>query len=177
VTTHLFNAMRSIHHRQPGPIPRLLTDPRVNVELIADGFHVHPDVLRMAVHAAGPDRAMLVTDAMAASGMPDGEFRLGGRAVRVQQGQARLLADGAEPGPIAGSTLTMAGAFAGITALTGHIAVVAALASTNAARHFGFADVGAIAPGRRADLCVVDDRGTLQRVMQAGQWLPEPAPR
>src|SRR5918998_6167461 len=121
VVTHLFNAMRRIHHREPGPIPYLLTDDRVNVELIADGFHLHPDVLRMAVAAAGPDRVMLVTDAMAASGMPDGEFRLGGHAVRVREGQARLVTDHSEAGPIAGSTLTMAGAFAEMTAVTGDI--------------------------------------------------------
>ena len=177
VATHLFNAMRSIHHRRPGPIPRLLADPRVSVELIADGFHVHPDVLRMAVAAAGPDRVMLVTDAMAASGMPDGQFRLGGRAVRVQQGQARLLTDDGTPGAIAGSTLTMAEAFRVMTAVTGDIPTVAALASTNAARRFGLADVGRIEPGCRADLCVVDDQGVLLRVMRAGQWLPAPEPR
>ena len=170
VTTHLFNAMRSIHHRRPGPIPRMLADSRVNVELIADGFHVHPDVLRMAVDAAGADRVMLVTDAMAASGMPDGEFRLGGRAVQVRQGQVRLLTDDGSPGTIAGSTLTMAEAFRVMTAVTGDIPTVAGLAATNAARHFGLPGVGRIEPGCRADLCVVDDHGVLQRVMRAGQW-------
>ena len=172
VVTHLFNAMRGIHHRAPGPIPHLLTNDRVNVELIADGFHLHPDVLRMVLAAAGPDRVMLVTDAMAASGMPDGEFRLGGRAVRVRGGQARLVTEDSEPGTIAGSTLTMAGAFAQMTAITGDIPTAAALASTNPARHYGLADVGRIEPGGRADLCVVDDQGRLQRVMRAGQWLP-----
>ena len=172
VATHLFNAMRGIHHREPGPIPHLLTDDRMAVELIADGFHVHPDVLRLALAAAGPDRVMLVTDAMVASGMPDGEFRLGGRAVRVQDGQARLVTKDSEDGPIAGSTLTMARAFAVMTAITGDIPTVAALASTNAARHYGLADAGRIEPGGPADLCVVDDHGLLQRVMRAGQWLP-----
>ena len=175
VVTHLFNAMRGIHHRQPGPIPRLLIDERVSVEMIADGFHLHPDVLRLALAAAGPDRVMLVTDAMAASGMPDGEFRLGGREVRVRQGQARLVSDDANPGPIAGSTLTMAGAFRVMTAITGDIPTVAALASTNPARRFGLAEVGRIEPGCRADLCVVDDQGVLQRAMKAGQWLSRPA--
>ena len=177
VTTHLFNAMRSIHHRKPGPIPRLLADPRVSVELIADGFHVHPDVLRMAVAAAGPDRVMLVTDAMAASGMPDGEFRLGGRSVDVREGQARLLTDDGTPGTIAGSTLTMAGAFRVMTGIIGDIPTVAALASTNAARRYGLSDVGRIEAGGRADLCVVDDQGDLQRVMRGGQWLPAAEPR
>jgi N-acetylglucosamine-6-phosphate deacetylase len=177
VVTHLFNAMRGIHHREPGPIPRLLSDERVSVELIADGFHVHPDVLRLALAAAGPERVILVTDAMAAAGMPDGKFRLGGRAVRVRQGQARLTNDDGSPGPIAGSTLTMAGAFRVMTAITGDIPTVAALASTNAARRFGLADVGRIEPGRRADLCIVDDQGVLQRVLRAGAWLPPPDSR
>ena len=84
VVTHLFNAMPSIHHREPGPIPRLLSDDRCMVELIADGFHLHPRVIEMAVSAAGPDRVALVTDAMAAAGMPDGDFDLGTLHVAVR---------------------------------------------------------------------------------------------
>ncbi|MGI3784250.1 MAG: N-acetylglucosamine-6-phosphate deacetylase, partial [Janthinobacterium lividum] len=72
VGTHVFNAMRPIHHRRPGPVPRLLTDSRVAAELIADGFHVEEEVLRMALAAGGPDGVVLVTDAMVAAGMPDG---------------------------------------------------------------------------------------------------------
>ncbi len=139
VATHLFNAMRSIHHRKPGPVPLLLTDPRVAVELIADRIHVHPDVLRMAASAAGPDRVLLVTDAMAAAGKPDGEFALGGRKVHVRHGMARLVGEDGSPGAIAGSTLTMAEAFQTMTEITGSIEVAAAMASTNAARHLGLA--------------------------------------
>lgn len=174
VGTHVFNAMPSIHHRQPGPVPRLLTDPRVGVELIADGFHLHPEVLRMAASAAGPERTVLVTDAMAAAGMPGGQFRLGGLEVTVSDGMARLTAPD-NSGAIAGSTLTMADAFRCMTAVVRDVAAVAALASTNAVRRFGLDDVGRIEAGCRADLCVVDDSGTLQRVMRSGQWLPEPA--
>jgi N-acetylglucosamine-6-phosphate deacetylase len=175
VATHLFNAMRSIHHRKPGPVPLLLTDPRVAVELIADRIHVHPDVLRMAASAAGPDRVLLVTDAMAAAGKPDGEFALGGRKVHVRHGMARLVGADGSPGAIAGSTLTMAEAFQTMTEITGSIEVAAAMASTNAAWHLGLARVGRIEAGLRADLCVVDEDGALQRVMQAGRWLPSPA--
>jgi N-acetylglucosamine-6-phosphate deacetylase len=172
LATHLFNAMPGIHHREPGPIPLLLDDSRVGVELIADGFHVHRDVLQLAAAAAGRDRVVLVTDAMAAAGMPDGQFRLGGRVVDVRDGRARLARDDGEPGPIAGSTATMATAFTTLAAITGRIDHVAAMASTNAARNLGLADVGRISPGARADLCVVDDSGALQRVMHAGRWLP-----
>ena len=77
-------------------MPLLLADARVGIELIADRFHLHRDILRMAVAAAGPGRVLLVTDAMAAAGQPDGAYALGGRDVRVQDGMARLVdADGA----------------------------------------------------------------------------------
>jgi N-acetylglucosamine-6-phosphate deacetylase len=175
VATHLFNAMRSVHHREPGPVPLLLTDPRVGVELIADRFHLHPDVLRMAATAAGPGRVLLITDAMAAAGKPDGEFALGGREVRVRGGMARLVGKDGRPGAIAGSTLTMAEAFQTMTGITGSIEVAAAMAAANAARHLGLKGVGRIESGGRADLCVVDDDGALQRVMRAGHWLPGPA--
>jgi len=171
IATHLFNAMRAIHHREPGPVPLLSTDPRVGVELIADGFHLHPDVLRMAAAAAGAERTMLVTDAMAASGMPDGDFALGGLKVAVRSGMARIVAADGSPGPIAGSTLTMARAFEYMTGIVGDISTVAAMASSNAAARFGWRQVGRVEPGCRADLCVVDDEGALLRVMQSGRWL------
>jgi len=172
VATHLFNAMRSIHHREPGPVPLLLTDRRVAVELIADGFHLHRDVLRLVAAAAGPERVLLITDAMAAAGKPDGEFTLGRRQVRVRDGMARLVGEDGTLGSIAGSTLTMAEAFQTMTGITGSIEAAAAMAATNAARHLGLAGVGRIEAGCRADLCVVDEQGALQRVMQSGRWLP-----
>lgn len=171
VVTHLFNAMPSVHHREPGPIPRLLADDRCMVELIADGFHLHPNVIALAIAAAGVDRVALVTDAMAAAGMPDGDFVLGGLQVAVRDAQARLVEADGTPGSIAGSTLTMAGAFAYLVGQGHPIADVAAMAATTPARWHGLADVGEIAPGCRADLCVVDDHGLLLRVMQAGTWL------
>ena len=177
VATHLFNAMRSVHHREPGPVPLLLDDSRVGVELIADRYHLHRDVLRMAVAAAGPDRVLLVTDAMSAAGQPDGAYTLGGRDVRVQDGMARLVDENGTPGAIAGSTLTMAEAFQTMTGITGRIEIAAAMAATNAARHLGLDGVGRIEAGARADLCVVDENGALQRVMQAGRWLPPLDPR
>jgi len=172
IATHIFNAMRGIHHRRPGPIPLLLTDRRVGVELIADGFHLHPDVLRMAAAAAGRERTILVTDAMAASGMPDGEFALGGLRVDVRSGMARMVTTDGRPGAIAGSTLTMARAFEYMTRIVRDISAVAAMASSNPADRLGLREVGRIAPGDRADLCVVNDQGALLRVMQSGQWLP-----
>ncbi len=175
VATHLFNAMRSLHHREPGPVTALLNDRRVFVELIADGIHLHPEILGLATRAATTERVLLVTDAMVAAGMPDGRFGLGGLSVEVSDGVARLVEESGEPGSIAGSTLTMAGAFRMMTEIVGDLPAVAAMASTNPAHAYGLDDIGRIETGCRADFCLVDDHGRLRRVMQGGQWLEAPA--
>lgn len=174
VATHLFNGMPSIHHREPGPVPVLLTDDRVLVELVCDGVHLHPEVIRMAIDAAGPDRVALVTDAMIATGVADGEYALGSLQVVVADGVARLrTADGSQ-GSIAGSTLTTAGAFAFCVQHVGlSVPQVAAMAATTPAVRHGLTGVGTIAAGRRADLAIVDDQGNLQRLMHAGSWQNE----
>lgn len=171
VATHLFNAMRPIHHRDPGPVPVLLDDERVMVELIGDGFHVHPDVVRLAVAAAGLDRTALVTDAMRAAGMPDGGYTLGGLDVRVRRGEARLVGDDGEAGSIAGSTLTMAAGFAFLVGTGMSVPGASWLAASTPARRHDLAGVGVIEPGGYADLCVVDGAGRLQRVLQRGSWV------
>lgn len=167
--THLFNAMRPLHHRDPGPVGALLDSP-VEVELIADGVHLHPAVLRM-VFAAAPGRAVLVTDAMAAAGAPDGDYRLGPMAIEVRDGVARL-ADGNGTGAIAGSTLTMDAAvrFAVRTAGLPLLDVVHA-ASTAPAKAWSLGDVGALEAGRRADLVVLDEDLHVARTMRAGTWV------
>ncbi|WP_152361319.1 N-acetylglucosamine-6-phosphate deacetylase [Microlunatus speluncae] len=171
VATHLFNAMRSIHHREPGPVPRLLTRDSIMVELICDGIHLHPDVIMMAIAAAGPDRVALITDAMNAAGLADGSYRLGDLDVVVRQGAVHLVgADGAV-GSIAGSTLTMADAVAYVVGLGVSIPEAARMAATTPARRHGLDRVGELAAGRAADLCVVDDLGRLQRVLRAGAWM------
>ena len=171
VATHLFNAMRPIHHREPGPVPRLLTDSRVTVELICDGFHLHPDVISMAVDTAGPTRVALVTDAMLAAGAAGGRYRLGSLAVEVTAGQARLIDPDGGLGSIAGSTLTMGAAFELVVGLGIPIVDAARMAATTPADRHGLIEVGVIEQGRRADFCLVDDAGRLQRVMRAGRWV------
>jgi N-acetylglucosamine-6-phosphate deacetylase len=167
VATHLFNAMRPIHHREPGPVLALVEDERAFVELIADGVHLHPTVLHWAATSA-PHRFLLVTDAMAAAGAADGDHMLGPAAVEVRAGVARLASNGA----IAGSTLTMDRAVRHAVRTAGlplHAAVEAATATP--ARLLGLTDVGAIEPGRRADLVHLDHDLRVRAVMRHGTWL------
>lgn len=170
VGTHLFNAMRGLHHREPGPVGALL-ESEADVELIADGVHLHPAVLRTAF-AAKPGRCVLVTDAMAAAGAADGDYRLGPMAIEVRDGVARLADDGSRQGAIAGSTLTMDAAvrYAVRVARLPLLDVVHA-ASTAPARVLGLDSVGALEPGRRADVVVLDDGLAVVRVMRAGAWI------
>ncbi len=102
ILTHAFNGMNGIHHRAPGPVMAALGDDRVVLEVIADGVHVRPELIAL-LFAQAPGRVTLVTDAMAAAGVGDGEYQLGELAVRVDDGVARLVAGGS----IAGSTLTL----------------------------------------------------------------------
>jgi len=160
VATHLFNAMPELHHRNPGPVLALLEDGRVTLELVADGVHLHPEVVRWVERAVGVDRVMLVTDAMGAAACGDGQYRLGALDVSVHGGVAKVA--GTET--IAGSTATMDALFRQ-RALRGrelgssdNESLVAAVreTSTNPARALGLGDVGDIAVGKRADIVVLD---------------------
>lgn len=104
--THAFNAMNGIHHRAPGPVVAAMDSYHVYLELIADGIHVKPSVMDMLFRAA-PDRVVLVTDAMAAAGQPDGQYKLGSLDVAVIDGTAKILNPDGSLGAIAGSTLTL----------------------------------------------------------------------
>jgi len=168
VATHLFNGMRPFHHRDPGPAGAALNDERLLLEVINDGFHLDPQVVRVALKAAGTDRIALITDAMVATGLSDGRYKLGNLDVDVQNGEARL-ATGSRS--IAGSTLTMDVAFANAVKAGIPLEDAAVMASTTPARAFGWDDVGAIETGRRADLVVLDADLNLQKVMRAGEWL------
>lgn len=165
--THLFNAMRGIHHREPGPVTAALERDDVWVELIADGVHLAPPILRAAMRVAG-DRAVLVTDAMAAAGQPDGDYRLGGLAVRVTDGVARLAAGGA----IAGSTLTMAEAVRYAINTAGVRAEAVLRAATSApATMVRAEDVGRLGPGTWADAVVLDEEWVVRGVLRHGKWV------
>ncbi len=187
VATHLFNAMPPLLHRAPGPVLALLEDERVTLELVADGVHLHPELVRFVEQAAGTDRVMLVTDAMAASASGDGHYRLGSLAVEVHDGVAML----AGTDTIAGSTATMDALFRGGAAVDSGLSrpdaepgtdrketrnfsdasLVAAvrMTSTNPARALGLGHVGDIAVGRHADFVVFDDDLRLREVILAAK--------
>lgn len=113
LVTHLFNGMPPFHHRSGGPVSAAITAAtrgEAYVELIADGVHVSPDVVRMVFETVGPDRIVLISDATAATGLGDGSYRLGALDVKVSDRVARLARDDGTPGPIAGSTSTLADA-------------------------------------------------------------------
>ncbi|MBN9173319.1 MAG: N-acetylglucosamine-6-phosphate deacetylase [Microbacterium sp.] len=174
VATHLFNAMRPLHHREPGPVLALASDPDVTLEMIADGTHLHPALYREVVRTAGADRVALVTDAMAAAGLGDGEYRLGALAVSVHDGVAHV----AGTDIIAGSTTTMDALFraalgAGEGSADGRPTDAAWLGAvrqtaTTPARAMGWDDVGDLAPGRRADAVVLDADARVTGVIVAG---------
>ena len=168
VATHLFNGMRPVHHREPGPVLALLRSPTVVCELIADGVHLHDGTLSFAASVAGTARAALVTDAMAAAGMGDGEYDLGSLAVNVSGGVARLASDGA----IAGSTLTMDAALRRAVGAGLSIVDASRMASGTPAAAIGLASsVGALRPGLRADLVELTEDLQVVRVMRGGAWL------
>ncbi|MDW5595543.1 N-acetylglucosamine-6-phosphate deacetylase [Conexibacter stalactiti] len=167
--THAFNAMRPLHHRDPGLLGAALDRDELTCEVICDGVHVDPAAVRLLMRCKGAARTVLVTDAIEATGLPDGDYRLGDRAIRVRTGRATL------PGSatIAGATLTMdaavrnAVAFGGVT-----LADAARMAATTPAELLGIGDrKGSIAPGRDADLVVLDRDLALTRVLARGAWV------
>jgi N-acetylglucosamine-6-phosphate deacetylase len=175
VATHLFNAMRPIDRREPGPVVALLEDPRVTVELITDGVHIDPAIYRLVNKTTGPQRISLITDAMAATGMSDGRYYLGPLAVDVAAGVARV----AGTDTIAGSTATMDRVFRFAVTHSGaprDEALLAAVAQTsvNPARALGL-PAAELTAGAAADLVVLDGDLAVAGVLRRGWWvLPPP---
>jgi N-acetylglucosamine-6-phosphate deacetylase len=168
--THLFNAMEPLHHRKPGVVGGALSLDALRCELIADNVHIHPAVLKMAVRAKGVDGVMLVTDAMSGTGMPDGEYMLGGLRVTVRGGEARLA-----DGTLAGSTLTVDRAVANIMAAA-EIPLREALtmATRTPARALGLeGHKGAIARGMDADLVALDEGARVRLTIVGGRVVYE----
>lgn len=164
ILTHAFNAMPGLHHRRPGPVAAAAADSRVTLEVIADGVHLHPEIVRLTFSIA-PGRIALITDAMAAAGSADGHYRLGALGVEVDRGVARL-ADG---GAIAGSTLTQDAALRAAVA-AGVPLADAVHALTRAPAHaLGRDDLGALRPGCRADAVLLSPDLQVERVWCDGR--------
>lgn len=171
--THLFNAMRPLHHREPGPIAALVEDPRVTIEVINDGVHLHPALYRNVTEWVGPDRVALITDAMAAAGMSDGAYTLGALDVDVTDGVARV----AGTDTIAGSTATMDLVFRNAVLGCGleredALQLAVKQACLNPARAMGLA-AGDLVAGGPADLVVLDDDLRVSGVLHGGSWVSD----
>ena len=170
--THTFNGMPSLHHRSPGVLGAALTDERIYCEIIADGIHVHPAVIQLLLRAKGVDRVVLVTDAIRAAGLPDGEYDLGGQTVNVQAGVARTSAGG-----LAGSTLTLDRAVANMVTFVGlPLNQAVAMATTTPAAALGLSGrKGAIQPGADADIILIDPTFHLKSVLLGGKRILFPS--
>ena len=165
--THTFNAMRVLDHREPGILGVVLDNQNLFAELICDGVHVAPEIVRLWLKAKGPDRGILITDSMAAAGMPDGDYTLGGMPVTVAGGVC--LADGV----LAGSVLTLDSAVAKLMTMTGaDLATAVRLASANPAQMAGFDDVGEVRAGLFANLNRYHRDGHLIRTYVRGVPVP-----
>jgi N-acetylglucosamine-6-phosphate deacetylase len=165
--THLFNCMRPLHHRNPGPIPAYLAAAargEAVLELIGDGTHLAPELGTSIFTLVGADNIALVTDAMAAAGMPDGAYRLGSQGVTVSGGVARLTHNGA----IAGGTAHLLDIVR--TTVAGGVPLVDVVraAATTPAAVLGDRNIGALEAGRRADVLVVDDELHVVNVRRGG---------
>ncbi|MBM6615577.1 N-acetylglucosamine-6-phosphate deacetylase [Desemzia sp. RIT804] len=163
--THLYNAQRGLHHREPGVTGHAFLDEDTYVEVIADGYHIHPEMVKMAYMMKGPDRIEIITDAMRAKGMPDGESELGGQKVIVKDKQARL-----ESGNLAGSVLEFQDAFKNIMEFTGcGIEDAVKMSSVNQAREFNLTQKGIISAGKDADMVVFDQDFNVQQTISYGK--------
>jgi N-acetylglucosamine-6-phosphate deacetylase len=166
--THTFNAMRPLDHREPGILGTVLTNDALYAELICDGIHTKPEIVRLWWKSKGTERSILVTDAMSAAGMPDGEYTLGGFSVQVKEGRAMAR------GVLAGSVLTLDRALANFVAFTGaSVEQALRLLSANPAAMTGLAHrAGAVTAGKAANLVVIDQQGNLVASIIGGQQVP-----
>jgi len=163
--THLFNAMTGVHHREVGVAGWALTKDEIFCEIIADGIHVHPRMLKFAQRNKPSDKLLLVSDSVAPTGLGDGEFDLWGEKVAVVNGRTRN-----ERGSIAGSVITLRDAVKNYLALGVTEIEVSKMASANPAKLLGLtATRGTIEPGKRADLVALDERGNVVLTIVGGR--------
>lgn len=162
--THLFNAMRSIFHREPGIAGEVLINDSINAEIINDPNHLSPGIIRLAVRSKGEDNIVGITDSIAATMMPDGIYQLGTLSVTLKSGKCTIT--GSEV--IAGSVLTMDSAFRNFIEQGYSIEQTVKFLSTNPARIMGLRDEGSIEPGKRANIAIIDNMNKVAGVIKNG---------
>ena len=164
--THLFNAMRPLDHRDPGLLGQILTDPRQSADFIADGIHLDPAIVKLILETKGPDKAALITDATAATGMPDGTYRLGSFEVEVKDGRCT------HDGRLAGSVLTMDLAVRNVMSFAGwDLQSALRLATLNPAQVVGLTGRGKLEAGAAADIVVLTADGEVRNTIIGGEIL------
>jgi N-acetylglucosamine-6-phosphate deacetylase len=164
--THTFNQMQGLHHRQPGTVGGVLLLDEIYAEFIADGVHLHPAICDMIVRLKGPDKAVMITDAISGAGMPDGEYELGGQKIVVSEGAVRLA-----DGTLAGSCLTLDRAVRNIREFTGRpLGECIQMATLTPARSIGVADrKGSLEPGKDADVLILTPDLEVRTTMVGGK--------
>jgi N-acetylglucosamine-6-phosphate deacetylase len=164
--THTFNAMRPLDHRDPGILGEVLTDSHLTADIIADGIHVAPEVVQLFLQAKGHERSVLITDATAATGMPDGTYQLGPIQVEVKDGKCT------RNGKLAGSVLTMDHAVRNITKFsTWSLQDAVRAATLNPAQAVGLPQHGKLAPGAEANIVVLSKDGEVRKTLVRGRGL------
>jgi N-acetylglucosamine-6-phosphate deacetylase len=162
--THTFNAMRPLDHRDPGILAEVLTDAQLSADIIVDGIHVAPEVVQIFLREKGLERSVLITDATAAAGMPDGTYQLGPIQVEVKDGKCT------KDGNLAGSVLTMDRAVRNVTRFAGWTLQDAVRAATlNATRAVGLAQHGNLTPGAEANIVVLNGDGEVKKTIVCGR--------
>lgn len=162
--THFFNAMTGVHHREVGVAGWGLSNPDVTFDIIADGVHVNPDMLKLACRAKSADSVSLISDSVSPTGLGDGEFEIWGEKVSVKDRKTQN-----ERGSIAGSVITMHDAFRRMLGLGFSVAETSTMASRNPSRVLGMDNlIGSVEIGKRADLVGIDDDGNIKFVMVGG---------
>lgn len=163
--THFMNAMAPLHHRNPGPVGWGLSRDDVTCDIIADGIHLDPFVLKLLMKVKGAQRLALISDAIAAAGEGDGEYRIWGETIAVKNGRTRNV-----HGSLAGSVITMLDAFRLMRSLGAADVELAQMASTNPARLIGIDnECGSIEEGKRADLVAINDDGDVKLTLIGGE--------
>lgn len=166
--THLFNGMRALHHREPGVAGAAMMLPELAVELICDGFHVHPELIDFIFQIKATDKVVMITDAMSAAGLPDGDhYELGGLACYMKAGQVRLKSSD----DLAGSCLTMDQALRHVREYTGKsVEEILPAMTLNPARQIGYAEQkGSIERGKDADLVILSHQYEVQATYVRGE--------